>query len=179
MFQAFSPKTQIASACFLQSRAALPVSHSRQQARLARLKQVALRSRSILRVLAASISAQGPADSSDVSKSKAVGSKTAAPSAQANGSEKRKTSSDPQRPPLSDQTTPLGLKRYHYATFFSILVAGIAFLAVLLYLQADIEIQQACYKVVRRLLKTVALRQVRMHNPTILLLLSVLPNLER
>ena len=53
-----------------------------------------------------------------------------------------------------------GLKQYHYATFFSILLAGIIFLAVLLYIQADIQIQQACFKVVRRLFKTVALRQV-------------------
>ena len=61
-------------------------------------------------------------------------------------------------PPL--QSKPLGLREYHYATFFTILVAGVAFLAVLLYLQAGIEIQQAIDKVVRRLLKTVALRQV-------------------
>ena len=55
---------------------------------------------------------------------------------------------------------PLGLKEYHYATFFIILLAGVGFLAVLLYLQAGIEIQQAVGKVLKRLLKTVALRQV-------------------
>ena len=54
----------------------------------------------------------------------------------------------------------MGLREYHYATFFTILVAGVAFLAVLLYLQAGIEIQQATGKVLRRLFKTVALRQV-------------------
>ena len=66
--------------------------------------------------------------------------------------------SRPERP--AEQSKPLGLKEYHYATFFTILLAGVGFLAVLLYLQAGIEIQQAVGKVFKRLLKTVALRQV-------------------
>ena len=64
-------------------------------------------------------------------------------------------------PSAPQQSRPLGLKEYHYATFFTILLAGVGFLAVLLYLQAGIEIQQAVGKVLKRLLKTVALRQVR------------------
>lgn len=53
-----------------------------------------------------------------------------------------------------------GLKAFHLAAFFSVLVSGLAFLAMLLYLTADIQWQRACLKVVRRLLKTVAIRQV-------------------
>ena len=53
-----------------------------------------------------------------------------------------------------------GLKAFHLAAFFSVLLSGLAFLACLLYLTADIQWQRACLKVVRRLLKTVALRQV-------------------
>ena len=53
-----------------------------------------------------------------------------------------------------------GLKPFHLAVFFIVLSAGLWFLAVLLYFTADIKLQQACLKVVRRLLKTVALRQV-------------------
>ena len=53
-----------------------------------------------------------------------------------------------------------GLKPFHLAAFFIVLSAGLWFLAVLLYFTADIKLQQACLKVVRRLLKTVALRQV-------------------
>lgn len=53
-----------------------------------------------------------------------------------------------------------GLKPFHLAVFFIVLSAGLWFLAVLLYFTADIKLQQACLKVLRRLLKTVALRQV-------------------
>jgi hypothetical protein len=53
-----------------------------------------------------------------------------------------------------------GLNAFHLAAFFSVLLSGLAFLAMLLYLTADIQWQRACLKVVRRLLKTVALRQV-------------------
>ena len=53
-----------------------------------------------------------------------------------------------------------GLSPFHLAAFFIVLGAGLWFLAVLLYFTADIQLQQACLKVVRRLLKTVALRQV-------------------
>lgn len=38
---------------------------------------------------------------------------------------------------------------------------GVLFLSLLLYVTADINLQRACITVVRRLLKTVALRQVR------------------
>lgn len=37
---------------------------------------------------------------------------------------------------------------------------GVLFLSLLLYITADINLQRACITVVRRLLKTVALRQV-------------------
>lgn len=53
-----------------------------------------------------------------------------------------------------------GLKPFHLAIFVLVLSAGLWFLAVLLYFTADIKLQQACLKVLRRLLKTVALRQV-------------------
>ena len=42
-----------------------------------------------------------------------------------------------------------------------VLGAGVIFLSVLLYFTADIQFQRACIKVIRRLLKTVALRQAR------------------
>lgn len=57
-----------------------------------------------------------------------------------------------------DQVT--GLKPFHVATFAAILTSGLAFLAVLLYVTADMQFQRACLKVIKRLLKTVALRQV-------------------
>lgn len=53
-----------------------------------------------------------------------------------------------------------GLKPFHVAAFAAILASGLAFLAVLLYITADMQFQRACIKVVKRLLKTVALRQV-------------------
>lgn len=53
-----------------------------------------------------------------------------------------------------------GLKPFHLAIFVLVLSAGLWFLTVLLYFTADIKLQQACLKVLRRLLKTVALRQV-------------------
>ena len=46
--------------------------------------------------------------------------------------------------------------------FFMVLGAGVIFLSVLLYFTADIQFQRACIKVIRRLLKTVALRQARL-----------------
>lgn len=57
-------------------------------------------------------------------------------------------------------TASQGLKPVHLATFFIILGTGLMFLAVLLWFTADIRFQQACTKVIRRLFKTVALRQV-------------------
>ncbi|DBA86065.1 hypothetical protein WJX77_010359 [Trebouxia sp. C0004] len=64
--------------------------------------------------------------------------------------------------PKSDvsATASQGLKPVHLATFFIILGTGLMFLAVLLWFTADIRFQQACTKVLRRLFKTVALRQV-------------------
>ena len=53
-----------------------------------------------------------------------------------------------------------GLKPFHVATFAVILASGLAFLAALLYFTADMQFQRAFIKVVKRLLKTVALRQV-------------------
>lgn len=46
------------------------------------------------------------------------------------------------------------------ALFFLVLGIGVLFLSLLLYITADINLQRACTTVVRRLLKTVALRQV-------------------
>lgn len=46
------------------------------------------------------------------------------------------------------------------ALFFLVLGIGVLFLSLLLYITADINLQRACITVVRRLLKTVALRQV-------------------
>lgn len=57
-------------------------------------------------------------------------------------------------------TASQGLRPVHLATFFIILGTGLMFLAVLLWFTADIRFQQAIVKVVRRLFKTVALRQV-------------------
>lgn len=57
-------------------------------------------------------------------------------------------------------TASQGLKPVHLATFFIVLGTGLMFLAVLLWFTADIRFQQACVKVLRRLFKTVALRQV-------------------
>jgi hypothetical protein len=47
------------------------------------------------------------------------------------------------------------------ALFFLVLGIGVLFLSLLLYVTADINLQRACITVVRRLLKTVALRQAR------------------
>ena len=59
-----------------------------------------------------------------------------------------------------DQQALTGLKPFHVAAFAAILTSGLAFLAVLLYITADMQFQRACLKVIKRLLKTVALRQV-------------------
>ena len=76
------------------------------------------------------------------------------------GSKTEKTEKADQ--PKSDvsATASQGLKPVHLATFFIILGTGLMFLAVLLWFTADIRFQQACTKVLRRLFKTVALRQV-------------------
>lgn len=53
------------------------------------------------------------------------------------------------------------LNIYHYLTFFGLLAAGLIFLAVVLYFTSDsIGFQKAMGKVVKRLGKTVALRQL-------------------
>ena len=46
------------------------------------------------------------------------------------------------------------------ALFFLVLGIGVLFLSLLLYITADVNLQRACTTVLRRLLKTVALRQV-------------------
>ena len=61
---------------------------------------------------------------------------------------------------VEQQGSLTGLKAFHVAAFAAILASGLAFLAVLLYITADIQFQRACLKVVKRLLKTVAIRQV-------------------
>ncbi len=74
------------------------------------------------------------------------------------------SSNDPPAPSSSQQAEQqgslTGLKPFHVAAFAAILACGLAFLAVLLYITADMQFQRACIKVVKRLLKTVALRQV-------------------
>lgn len=75
-------------------------------------------------------------------------------------SDKSKGSKPKQPEPDVSATASQGLKPVHLATFFIILGTGLMFLAVLLWFTADIRFQQACTKVIRRLFKTVALRQV-------------------
>ena len=57
------------------------------------------------------------------------------------------------------------LTAYHYLIFFLLLAGGLVFLALLLFFTGDIQFQRAVGKVVRRLLKTVALRQVGAATP--------------
>lgn len=54
----------------------------------------------------------------------------------------------------------VGAMPYYLAAFGAITGAGIGFLSVLLYATADIQFMAALWKVCRRLLKTVALRQL-------------------
>lgn len=76
-------------------------------------------------------------------------------------SDKSKSSKTKHHPEFDvSATASQGLKPVHLATFFIILGTGLMFLAVLLWFTADIRFQQACTKVIRRLFKTVALRQV-------------------
>lgn len=49
---------------------------------------------------------------------------------------------------------------YHYLTFFVTLGGGLLFLALLLYFTGDINFQRAVFKVLKRLYKTIALRQL-------------------
>lgn len=49
---------------------------------------------------------------------------------------------------------------YHYVMFFALLGGGLVFLALLLYFTGNIDLQKAVYKVLRRLGKTGALRQL-------------------
>ena len=76
-------------------------------------------------------------------------------------SDKSRSSKQPKHPEFDvAASASQGLKPVHLATFFIILGTGLMFLAVLLWFTADIRFQQACTKVIRRLFKTVALRQV-------------------
>ena len=52
------------------------------------------------------------------------------------------------------------LSNYHYVAFLVIMSGGILFVALLLYFTGDIAFQRAFFKAVKRLLKTVALRQL-------------------
>lgn len=102
-------------------------------------------------------------ESSD-SKSDKANSKTDSKADSKAESKAKSTSSkaekaEQSRPDVS-ATASQGLKPVHLATFFIILGTGLMFLAVLLWFTADIRFQQACVKVIRRLFKTVALRQV-------------------
>lgn len=87
-------------------------------------------------------------------------SKPDSKSEKSKGSKTEKTEKADHPKPDVSATASQGLKPVHLATFFIILGTGLMFLAVLLWFTADIRFQQACTKVLRRLLKTVALRQV-------------------
>lgn len=52
------------------------------------------------------------------------------------------------------------LNMYHYVTFAVIMAGGLLFLAVILYFTGDVKFQTAIQKVVKRLLKTTALKQL-------------------
>ena len=66
-----------------------------------------------------------------------------------------------QKPPEPQAVVPqLSLTAYHYLTFAVMLIGGLLFLALLLYFTGDMQFTRAGVKVVKRLLKTVALRQV-------------------
>ena len=86
-----------------------------------------------------------------------IGSKA---DAKSEGKSDKSKASKPKPEPDVSATASQGLKPVHLATFFIILGTGLMFLAVLLWFTADIQFQQACTKVIRRLFKTVALRQV-------------------
>ena len=94
------------------------------------------------------------------------GSGTASsPSSSSSAASSAPTTSDAKtQPPPSSPPPPqlsAGLKPFHLVAFVAVLGAGLAFLAVLLYFTAGIQFNLARDKVVKRLLKTVALRQVK------------------
>ncbi|EFN53399.1 hypothetical protein CHLNCDRAFT_137199 [Chlorella variabilis] len=94
-----------------------------------------------------------------------VASSTAAaaspPPSSNGGSGQQKGAEPPQPPPPPPPSVPeLQITAYHYAMFFALLGGGLLFLALLLYFTGDIEFQRAVGKVVKRLLKTGALRQL-------------------
>ena len=149
--------------CHLRGPAIHPTERRLRFARLLRVVAASKRFRSCTVAATASGQAGDAGDGRNLKPFAPQSSSSATPSSAADKAKsknstdpKANTSPHPQQPPAQG----LGLRKYHYATFFSILVAGLLCLAVLLYLQADIQIQQACFKVLRRLLKTVALRQV-------------------
>ena len=66
------------------------------------------------------------------------------------------------QPPTDPQPTvqDVALSSYHYVTFFLIMTGGLLFVAALLFFTGDINFQRAFTKVVKRLMKTVALPQL-------------------
>ena len=80
---------------------------------------------------------------------------SSSPSAPTTGDAK----TQPPPPPPPPPQLSAGLKPFHLVAFVAVLGAGLAFLAVLLYFTAGIQFNLARDKVVKRLLKTVALRQ--------------------
>ena len=155
----FRPRPLTSCVCRARSR---PGPLLEQQLRLSCLSvSIVRQSRRYHSTVSASAAAHS-AETGDAPRQRAA-AQHSAPAASPAGTADRarnKSTQDPKVPPPPPPRQGLGLRQYHYATFFSILVTGIAFLAILLYLQADIQIQQACFKVLRRLFKTVALRQV-------------------
>lgn len=65
-------------------------------------------------------------------------------------------------PSASSTTAPPGslLRSFHIIFFFLMLVISLVFLTVLLYSSGDMHFRLAATKVFKRLLKTVAMRQV-------------------
>ncbi|KAI7841401.1 hypothetical protein COHA_005018 [Chlorella ohadii] len=78
------------------------------------------------------------------------------------GQQQQKPAAEPPPPPPMSamEEPPVQLTGYHYIMFFALLGGGLLFLALLLYFTGDIEFQRAVGKVVKRLLKTGALRQL-------------------
>lgn len=94
------------------------------------------------------------------SLAKAQSADAASPLQENSGAASNSSSLPQSTPPVEPQGSLTGLKPFHVAAFAAILASGLAFLAVLLYITADIQFQRACVKVLKRLLKTVAIRQV-------------------
>ena len=70
------------------------------------------------------------------------------------------TTRSPDMLDMDDGIQEARLSTYHYVAFFVVMCGGLLFVALLLYFTGDIAFQRAIFKAVKRLLKTVALRQL-------------------